>query len=100
MARQRAGLWTPTNRGRKCSHRISGRPVRDQLFFRRVLARLQNPDHDNRLQEQPRPKMQPSHFRSFFAGFVWHPAIVSDVLQIGRSQKRGSKRTRIKGIDA
>jgi hypothetical protein len=31
--------------------------------------------------------MQPSHFRSFFAGFVWHPAIVSDVLQIGRSPR-------------
>ena len=44
MARQRAGLWTPTNRVRKCSHRISGRPVGDQLFFRRVLARLQNPE--------------------------------------------------------
>ena len=42
--RQRAGLWTPTNRVRKCSHRISGRPVGDQLFFRRVLARLQNPE--------------------------------------------------------
>jgi len=42
--RQRAGLWAPTNRGRKCSHRISGRPVWGQLFFRRVLARLQNPE--------------------------------------------------------
>jgi hypothetical protein len=35
-------------RGRKCSYRISGRPVWDRLFFRRVLARLQNPDHDHR----------------------------------------------------
>ena len=33
-----------SHRGRKCSHRISGRPVGDQLFFRRVLARLQNPE--------------------------------------------------------
>ena len=35
-------------RGRKCSHRISGRRVWDRLFFRRVLARLRNPDHDHR----------------------------------------------------
>ena len=37
-----------SHRGRKCGHRISGRPVWDQLFFRRVLARLQNPDHVHR----------------------------------------------------
>ena len=35
MARQRAGLWTPTNRVRRCSHRISGRPVWDHYFFGR-----------------------------------------------------------------
>jgi hypothetical protein len=35
-----------------------------------------------------RPKIHPSHFRSFtVAGFVGHPAIVSEVLQIGRSPR-------------
>jgi len=38
----------PPAPARKRSHRISGRPVWDRLFFRRVLARLQNPDHDHR----------------------------------------------------
>ena len=83
MARQRAGLWTPTNRVRKCSHRISGRPVWDHYFFGRSSQNSETPittavHRDlsssslwqvpatipaSTMRQPSRPKMRPSHFR-------------------------------------